>query len=197
MLVGIDDDTREAFQFLNEMQQDSTLCRVPLAFLSSRSDRLLKIRALRQGVDDFMTKADNMEELVARVENILIRGAIRSDGESRRTRRGVTGSLENLSLPEIVQTLTIGMKTACVTLSSGGRTGHIWFENGAPKHAECAELRGEQAFYEMVRWKGGEFVIEHGTKTRRNSIEHDAMYLLMEGLRLVDEATEEGAQAAS
>jgi len=39
----------------------------------------------------------------------------------------------------------------------------------------------------MVRWNTGEFVIEHGVRTKRVSLEKDAMYLLMEGLRLMDE----------
>jgi response regulator RpfG family c-di-GMP phosphodiesterase len=195
-LIGIDADPKEAFQLLNELQQDDMLCRIPVAFLSARPDRVLKIRALRQGVDDFLVKTDSLEELVARVENILIRGAIRAEGDARRKRRGITGSLENLSLPDIVQTLTIGMKTACVTLTSDGKTGRIWFDTGAPKHAECKRLQGEEAFYQMVRWKTGEFVIEHGSKTRRSSIEHDAMFLLMEGLRLIDEDGDE-ARAAS
>jgi response regulator RpfG family c-di-GMP phosphodiesterase len=195
-LIGIDEDPKEAFQLLNEMHQDDSLCRIPIAFLSARSDHAIKIRALRQGVDDFMTKSDNMDELVARVENILIRGAIRAEGDARRTRRGITGSLENLSLPDIVQTLTIGMKTASVTLTSDGKTGRIWFQDGTPRHAESGTLDGEKAFYEMVRWKNGEFVIEHGSKTRRSTIGHDAMFLLMEALRQIDEAGTE-TQAAS
>ena len=186
-LIDIDLDPQDAFQLLAEMQQDDNLCRVPIAFLSSRSDRALKLRALRQGVDDYLVN-DNMEELIARVENILIRRAVRADGNSRRIGRGITGSLENLGLPDIVQTLTIGMKTACVTLTCGNQQGQIWFENGTPKHAETAQATGEEAFYEMVRWKTGEFNIEHGTQGRRVTIEHDSMFLLMEGLRQIDES---------
>jgi response regulator RpfG family c-di-GMP phosphodiesterase len=190
-VVSIDGDPKEAFQLLQEIQQDDSLCRIPVAFLSSRSDRVQKIRALRQGVDDFLCKGDNMEELVARIENILVRGAIRAEGDARRKRRGVTGTLDNLGLPDLVQTLSNGMKTACVTLTAGsGRNGSIWFQNGTPKHAECGTLDGEKAFYEMVRWTTGEFVIEHGVESQRQTIERDAMFLLMEGLRLVDEGEE-------
>jgi response regulator RpfG family c-di-GMP phosphodiesterase len=196
VLIGIDDgaDAKEAVQLLGELQQDEALCRIPIAFLSSLADRALELRALRHGVEAFLPKADNMEALVARVENILIRGAIRAEGDARRTRRGITGSLENLCLADIVQTLTIGMKTACVTLSSAGRTGRLWFENGAPRHAECDQRTGEEAFYEMVRWSCGEFVIEHGAKARHTTIQRDGMFLLMEGLRMIDE---DQAQAAS
>ena len=47
----------------------------------------------------------------------------------------------------------------------------------------------------MVGWMTGEFIIEHGSKTRRSTIEHDAMFLLMEALRQIDESAE--SQAAS
>ncbi len=197
VLVDIDADTTEAFGLLQELQQDDKLRMIPVAFLSRRSDRLFKIRALRHGVDDFLSKADDMEELVARVENIIVRQAIRAGGEVRRSRRGITGDLVNLSLPDIVQTLTIGMKTACVTLASDDRTGTIWFENGTPTHAEAGELTGEDAFYGMVRWTEGEFVIEHGVKTNQSTLNQDAMFLLMEGLRLMDEASVPDAATAS
>jgi response regulator RpfG family c-di-GMP phosphodiesterase len=196
-LIDIDFEPTEAFQLIQEMQADDKLVHLPVAFLSQRGDRILKIRALRQGVDDFLSKAENLEELVARIENILTREAIRADGEVRRSRRGITGSLENLSLPDIIQTLTIGMKTACVSLTSGENQGKIFFENGTPTHAEANAVEGHEAFYEMVRWTTGEFVIEHGHKSKKNSIDHDAMYLLMEGLRLMDEETEEPASQAS
>ncbi len=195
-IIDIDPDPREAFQLLDEIRQDDNLCRVPIAFMSTRTDRSLKLRALREGVEDHLIKGDDLEEFIARVENILVRRAIRAAGDVRRRRRGVTGRLENLGLPDIVQTLTIGMKTACVSLNSRKRSGQIWFENGTPKHAESGKLIGEDAFYEMIRWKTGEFVIEHRTRTPRNTIEHDSMFLLMEGLRLIDESAAE-AQAAS
>jgi hypothetical protein len=88
----------------------------------------------------------------------------------------------------------MGMKTACVTLRSNGSKGQIWFENGTVRHAESGRQKGEPAFYEMVRWTDGSFVIEHGVQTRRRSIERDAMFLVMEGVRLMDES-EAGASA--
>jgi response regulator RpfG family c-di-GMP phosphodiesterase len=193
VLIGIDKEPEEAFQTLAEVQEDDNLCRIPVVFISSSADHVVKVRALRQGVDDFLTKSDNMEELLARVENILIRRAIRSEGEKRGRRRGVTGSLENLSLPDIVQTLTIGMKTACVTLRSEKLEGRLWFDNGTLHHAESGKSSGDEAFYEMVGWDSGEFVIEHGSKSRESSIEQDAMFLLMEGLRMIDEGRESQA----
>ena len=92
-----------------------------------------------------------------------------------------------------MQTLVVGMKTACISLATGEGAGKVWFENGTPRHAETGKIEGEDAFYEMVRWDKGEFVIEHGVTCDGATINRDAMYLLMEGMRLMDEE----AQAVS
>lgn len=197
VVVDIDIDPGEAFGLLQEMQIDGNLCQVPIAFASQGNDRMIRLRALRQGVDDFLCKADEMEETIARIENILLREAIRAEGVVRRSKRGITGSLENLSLPDIVQTLSIGMKTACVSLSTDSKNGKIWFDSGAPVHAETDSQQSDEAFFEMVRWKSGEFVIEHGVKSKTSTMDQDAMFLLMEGLRLMDESTVDPEQAVS
>jgi hypothetical protein len=165
--------------------------------ISGSSDRVLRIRALRQGVDEYLNKSDDLEEMMARVGNVLTREAIRQDKRPRRVRRGITGDLQNLGLDEIVQTLMLGMKTACITLRSGGNEGRIWFDRGNVTHAETGDRKGEDAFYQMVAWNEGEFVIEHGVRSEDTSLTHDAMYLLMEGLRLLDESRGGDAQAVS
>jgi response regulator RpfG family c-di-GMP phosphodiesterase len=188
VLAEVDGDTGDAFQLLREIRKDAAFQHVPFAFLARSESRLLNIRALRQGVDDFLVKEGDLEVLLARIQNILTRESTRRGFGLKRAKRGVTGSLDNLGLPDIVQTLTIGMKTALVALSHDELTGRIWFRDGAVVHAKCGELQGEAAFHAMVRWKSGEFAIEHGVKSRRTTIACDPMFLVMEAMRLMDEA---------
>jgi response regulator RpfG family c-di-GMP phosphodiesterase len=189
VLAEVDSDASDAFQLLREVRKDAAYQHVPFAFLARRDNRLLKIRALRQGVDDFLVKEGDLEELLARIQNILSRESSRRGISFKRAKRGVTGSLDNLGLPDIVQTLTIGMKTALVALSHDDRSGRIWFRDGAVVHAKCGELQGEAAFHAMARWTSGEFAIEHGVKSRRTTIQCDPMFLVMEAMRLMDEAS--------
>lgn len=196
VLVDLDADQAEAFRLLQEVRDDPEMRHVPVIFVSRQSDRIVKIRALRNGVDDYLSKDDDMEETVARLQNTLAREVARSDGRSARTRRGIRGDLESFGFADIVQMLSMGMKTARVTLTTNGHKATIWFENGAARHAETNGTRGESAFFEMVRWNDGGFVIEHGVRTEENSIDNDAMFLLMEGMRLLDESTENDASAS-
>ena len=153
---------------------------------------MVKLRALREGVDEFLSKKLDLEETVAHVDNVVAREAIRKDGVQRKQRRGISGELEQFSLPDLVQMVVIGMKTASISITSDKNSdknsGKIWFDNGAPKHAHAGKLVGETAFYEMLRWTSGEFSIEHGVKAGQVTLDQDATFLLMEGLRQLDEA---------
>jgi hypothetical protein len=103
----------------------------------------------------------------------------------------VVGDLKNLGIPDIVQTLHLGLKTACVRVQGKGGEGRVWFENGRIRHCELGDLSGESAFYEMLRWQEGPFVIAHGQTTKLRTVEMDEMQLMMEGLRRLDEEKKE------
>ena len=187
-------DEDAAFDALTQIRADLAVAHVPVAFVSPSASRILKVRALREGVDDFLVKTDNLEELVARVENILAREASRRGKNDTPRRRGITGSLDNMSLPDVFQMLTMGMKTACVSVRSGDKDGMLWFRNGSVVHATTGDQHGALAVDQMLRWSKGNFSIEHGLETDKRTIEMDTMFLLMETLRRIDE---EGAQTSS
>jgi response regulator RpfG family c-di-GMP phosphodiesterase len=195
VLAQVENESSDSYRLLQMVREDQALRHVPFALLSAREDRIFRVRALRLGVDEFLARSSSLEEIVARVENILVREAARRDGGAAPRRRGITGHLEVMPLADIVQTLSVGQKTACVTLSGSGKEGVLWFEEGNIRHASCGKRKGEKAFYEMLRWKAGEFVIEHNLRTDEKSVMQDAMFLLMEGFRLIDESSELAARS--
>ncbi len=195
-VVDADADAEAAFGLLQEMRGDENLQRIPFVLISGSDDRMLKMRALREGVDEFLDKNTDLEELVARCANVLIRESLRSRGAARPDVKGIRGELENLALPDIVQMLSVGMKTACVTVERDGGDGRIWFDQGSPVAAHTGEHHGEDAFYELVTWTAGSFLIEHGVRAERRNLEGDAMFLLMEGLRRLDEGSTAASRAS-
>ena len=113
--------------------------------------------------------------------------------QGRKAARGTLGNLESLGLPEIIQSLTLGRKTARLSMTSSGRWGHIWLEEGVATHAQTHTLSGELAFFEMVGWKTGQFLLEPEVRTDARSLDHDPMFLIMEGSRRLDESVEPNA----
>ncbi len=190
-------DIEKLFDLLREVREDATLRRLPFLVLAETDDRIVKVRALREGADDFVAKAADLEEIVARIESIIARETSRRDDSVPTRRSGISGQIESLPLPDIVQTLVIGMKTACVSLATEDARGDIWFQQGKIVHAETAGTAGEPALFEMLRWREGEFVIRHGIQSPGASIDGDPMYLMLEGLRLLDEGESRQGQATA
>ncbi|GAB4246081.1 MAG: hypothetical protein OHK0028_23930 [Deltaproteobacteria bacterium] len=164
----------------------------PLIFISGREESQTKVEALHLGAEDYLVKPVDLKELAARIRNVIRRDAKwRKGGAASTQAAGVVGDLKNLGIPEIVQTLHLGLKTACVRIKRKEGEGRIWFENGRIRHCELGDLSGESAFYEMLRWQEGPFVIAHGQGTKLRTIEMDEMQLMMEGLRRLDEEKKE------
>ena len=185
----------DGIAMFRKMKEPGSACaEVPLLFISGRDDLQTKVDALHLGAEDFLVKPVDLKELAARIRNIIRRDVKwRKDAAGAGTAGGVVGDLKNLGIPDIVQTLHLGLKTACVRLRGQGGDGRIWFENGRIRHCEQADLSGEAAFYEMLRWQEGPFVIAHGQTTKLRTVEMDEMQLMMEGLRRLDEEKKEPA----
>jgi CheY-like chemotaxis protein len=98
------------------------------------------------------------------------------------------GTLAILGIPEVVQTVHRAMKTGRlrVTRADGSRA-DVFFTDGEVGHAESAAASGEEAFYELLAWREGDFLFEPGRAAEQTSIYRPAMGLLVEGLRRVDE----------
>ncbi|MEK7255821.1 MAG: response regulator, partial [Bacteroidota bacterium] len=61
----------DGFQLLENLKSDDRLRHLPVVMLTARAEVQDKLRALRIGVDDYLLKPFEEEELLARVENLL------------------------------------------------------------------------------------------------------------------------------
>ena len=65
MMPGMD-----GFETLEEIRKESSL---PILMFTSRNDSISKVRGLRAGADDYLTKPFDMEELIARIVSLIRR----------------------------------------------------------------------------------------------------------------------------
>src|SRR4029078_5710059 len=73
-------------------------------------------------------------------------------------------------------------------LSEGQSAGFVFIEKGEPVHAMWEDLVGEQAFFRMLGVKNGLFHTAPLPPDVERSIKSDWQYLLIEGLRRLDES---------
>ncbi|MEM6786748.1 MAG: HD domain-containing phosphohydrolase [Myxococcota bacterium] len=151
-------------------------------FLSSRKSRDVVERALKLGVDDFQPKPLSHEILVAKLAQIVER---KSEHEAP---RGVSGSLSQMGIPEIVQILWHGRKTCALNLTAGAKRGQIHFVEGQIVNALWEDVQGETAFYRLLTLgEEGAFAVDPEFQPSERLIQASPEGLLLEGMRLLDE----------
>ena len=95
------------------------------------------------------------------------------------------GTVTNTSLPDIIQLLCIARNTCRMVVRSGYRKGVIQFREGEICHAEVGEMRGEEAFYEILSWELGIFECDEQS-VQEETINESWDFLLMESVRRLE-----------
>jgi putative nucleotidyltransferase with HDIG domain len=155
---------------------------VPFVFLSHNDDSDTVQRGFELGADDFINKPASPDVVALKVNRVL-------DGASRKRKSGgVSGSLTEMALPDVVQILFHGRKSGKLAISADGKRGDILFSEGQIFDASFGEFRKEEAFYEMLNLTGGDFELDPNFRTSERKIELGPESLLLEGMRRLDEA---------
>jgi CheY-like chemotaxis protein len=109
---------------------------------------------------------------------------------------GFTGSL-SLGFVDLVQLYSATRNTGCLTVRLGRQTGRVWLKDGQVVHAVRDQVTGAQAVYDLIAWKGGNFDMQEGAVAPMHSIRESTAMVLLEGLRLRDEALRSPAEESS
>lgn len=108
-------------------------------------------------------------------------------------KKGVMGKFELISPPELIQAMTVNSQTGTLAVQSGDQSGAIYLEGGQVFNIHIGGKEGEEAFYEFLRWKNGNFRLEPGRRGETvRMVKSDTMGLLLEGMRRLDEAASRG-----
>jgi DNA-binding response OmpR family regulator len=156
---------------------------VTWVMLTSKTDRATAQRAFDLGVDDFVLKPVSTDIFAAKLRQMIERRAANSGG------RGVSGSLAEMSLPDMVQILWHGRKTCALRITAQSSSGEIDFAEGQVVDARWDALRGEAAFYKMIALSAGDFRLDPTYKPTTRTISASPEALLLEGMRRLDEAS--------
>lgn len=103
---------------------------------------------------------------------------------------GFEGKISDFQLSDLIQMNCLGRLTNAITVETSRKKGIIYFEDGNIIHSEVGDVNGDEAFYEIIGWKGGKFSIQKGEKTNKESIMKGWQSLMLEGLRRADEQIE-------
>lgn len=103
--------------------------------------------------------------------------------------RHLSGSLEHLSVPDLLQTAEANRRSGRIVLRHRGRSGTLWMRDGRVVDAEIAGgPRGREAAYEMAFWDAGDFEADFTPVAVPERIFEPTSALLLEAMRLRDES---------
>jgi response regulator RpfG family c-di-GMP phosphodiesterase len=154
---------------------------VPWVIHTRKQGRTEAQRAFELGVLDYASKLSPADVLVAKLKAML------DQRVAGRGASGVSGSLNEMGLPDMVQVLWHARKTGNLNVRSGGEPGEIHFQEGNVVDAAWGKARGADAFYALLRLKDGDFAFDPTFRPKTRAIRESSETLLLEGMRRLDE----------
>jgi DNA-binding response OmpR family regulator len=181
MMPGLD-----GFQLVETISAQRFTKTIPCVFLTARDGVPDRVKGLRLGAWDYITKPFSMSELVARIEGILARNALGDDfldGDS-----AVVGRIDEVTLPGVIQTIGDSRLSGALTVQSEQSSAEIWFSDGKIVEVEVGEDSGEDALAEALSWETGTFRFEPKDPPTTEAMAASNVELLIKAMRRVDEA---------
>lgn len=186
-------DGRQLFEKLRG--RDKTR-HIPFLFMASRGDIEERLRPLVDGVEDFIVKPFLVKDLVRLTKKVVDRLHLEKL-QKRASRPGVIqGRLEEMSMIDLMQSLEMGQKSCRLYVQHGGDHCELFFSGGQCRDAKIGNVEGDDAVYKVLLWTAGEFEIDFNASnaSTRTTTTRNTTGLLMEAMRLMDEANRDTVQ---
>jgi len=173
----------EASTFIDILRTNPRTDTIPVVVTSSGAEAE---EALRDAPGALLRKPYNLDEVLAHIDDLLAR-AERARTEATDLQE-LEGSLAQLGLPDLLQTLAANRRTGRVTLRRGSERGEVDLVDGRPVDARAAAVQGEKALFRLLGWHDGTFSLQQGPPSAQGRIGRATDELLLDWARQLDEA---------
>ncbi len=167
-----------------------TFCpHIAVLMLASRADIFGPLAGSSAWVEEFIEKPFFLDDAITRIQRVLNRITLSKAAHAKAAdSTSVRGTLAQMSVVDLLQTLDIGRKSCRLELQHAGQKSEMQFRNGQLVHATLGNLSGEAAVYAVVAWTEGMFLIDFERVECPRTITHSTQSVLLEALRRFDES---------
>ena len=178
-------------QLLEKLKSRTATAGVSVILMASKAD--ISERLAKDAVEDCLEKPFFLKDAVRKIKRVVDRIALEKLAKAGSTDGVVRGSLAQMNVIDLVQSLEMGRKTCLLTMTNGADKCEIYFNQGQAKHAVYGPIAGDNAVFRVLRWTEGNFQIDFERTTSQETTTVNTQGLLMEGLRQLDEAQRDAA----
>jgi CheY-like chemotaxis protein len=181
-------DGRQLVEKLKSRPATANFSTVLMASKADIAERL----SPQDAADDYLEKPFFLKDATRRVKRMIDRISLEKMAKTAPSDGVVRGNLSQMNVIDLMQSLEMGRKSCRLSLNNEGEKCEVFFVEGQVKHATYGSLVGDEAVFKVLRWTGGNFELDFEGKTGKETTQLNTQGLLMEGLRLLDEAQREG-----
>jgi CheY-like chemotaxis protein len=178
---------------MEKLKSRPSTASVAVILLATKSDITERLSA-QDPVDDYLEKPFFLKEATHRIKKVIDKIALEKMAKSASSDGVLRGSLSQMNVIDLVQSLEMGRKSCLLTLTNEQDRCEMYFTDGQVKHATYGSLSGDEAVFKVLRWEGGNFQIDFSGKTTQQTTNLNTQGLLMEGLRLLDESRRDASE---
>ncbi len=183
----------DGIQLVRKLKAQAGSDGVRFVVMAAKSDVDDTLKPLSDLVEEFVVKPFFVREVTDRTKKILDRIYIEKLQRQAPAEGVMRGRLSEMNIIDLLQSLELGQKTCSLTFSQGGEDCRMYFSEGQIHHAESGAIVGDQAVYRVAGWSEGTFQIDFNGRSDKKTTTQSTQGLLMEALRLLDEAKRDDA----
>jgi len=175
-------------QLVDKLRSRPATQNAAVVLLATKSEIADKLSHHDHLADDFVEKPFFLKDAIRRIKRVIDRIALEKMAKTAPSDGVLRGNLSQMNVIDLVQSLEMGRKSCQITLTNEAHRCEMFFSEGQVTHAQYGEIAGDAAVFKVLRWTGGNFELNFDGKTTQQSTTLNTQGLLMEGLRLLDEA---------
>ena len=181
-------------ELVEKVKSRPTTARVPIILMATKTDQNEKLKVVEDKVEDFLEKPFFMKEATARIKRIIDKIALEKMAREAPGESVLRGSLQQMNVIDLLQSLELSRKTCKLTLTNANDQCDLFSNEGQINHAVYGPLVGDEAVFKVLLWTDGSFQIDFTASSPEQTTTRSTQGLLMEGLRLLDEANRDASE---
>jgi CheY-like chemotaxis protein len=182
-------DGRQLLEKLKSRPATAGIAVILMATKADISERL----SMQDVIEDYLEKPFFLKDATHKIKRVVDRIALEKMTKAASTDGILRGSLSQMNVIDLVQSLEMGRKSCLLAMANGDDKCEIYFNQGQAKHAVYGPITGDEAVFKVLRWTEGSFQVDFNGKSSEETTTLNTQGLLMEGLRQLDESQRDEA----